>query len=179
MTYLRNFFIAMTIGCLFLCGVPKIALAEDTSPQINPATVQTVQMHSHQLAGALMQKNSLDSKAIVGVLTKYLKKNPHVYGASFTLAPIAKNGGLIKFAPYVYRNGKKFTAINLAQSYDYTRQDWYAVPVNLKKPVWSKPYFDQGGGNAWMVTYSIPVYSDKEQTKLAGVVTNDVLITKK
>jgi hypothetical protein len=23
-------------------------------------------------------------------------------------------------------------------------------------PVWSLPYFDAGGGNAWMVTYSVP-----------------------
>ena len=136
-------------------------------------TQHIVQVQSQQLAVKL-----LSQKNIIKILQNYLIQNPDVYGASFTFAPIKKNGHLKKYAPYVYRKGKTITLIDLADSYDYTKQDWYALPVREKKSMWSKPYFDQGGGNAWMITYSIPIYVDKKQTHLMGVVTNDVLISK-
>jgi hypothetical protein len=39
--------------------------------------------------------------------------------------------------------------------------------------VWSEPYYDAGGGEAWMVTYSVPVYSSRKNPRLIGVVTID------
>ena len=35
--------------------------------------------------------------------------------------------------------------------YDYTTQDWFSVPIKNRKDRWSLPYFDDGGGNIWMV----------------------------
>lgn len=41
--------------------------------------------------------------------------------------------------------------------YDYTRMPWYAEAMKTGKAVWSEPYFDAGGGNELMTTYSLPV----------------------
>ncbi len=43
--------------------------------------------------------------------------------------------------------GVQFVALD----YDYTVQDWYAIPIKNRKDRWSLPYFDDGGGNIWMV----------------------------
>jgi hypothetical protein len=55
--------------------------------------------------------------------------------------------------------------------YDYTTLDWYREPMSLRKDRWSLPYFDEGGGNIWMVTYAVPFRRGK---RLAGVVTLDL-----
>jgi sigma-B regulation protein RsbU (phosphoserine phosphatase) len=165
-----SFFAALMIVALMNF---QTALAENTNVKIDKNILQKVQLQAQQLANTINIKNK-----IVPQLKKYLQNNPHVYGASFTFAPIQKKHRTLKYAPYVYRQGNKLVAIDLAKNYDYTQQNWYTVPVSLKKAIWSKPYFDQGGGNAWMVTYSIPVYADRAKEKLIGVVTNDVLASK-
>jgi len=53
--------------------------------------------------------------------------------------------------------------------------DWYQIPKELEKAMWSEPYYDQGGGNIIMSTYSIPLYITKEgHQKFIGILTVDV-----
>ena len=63
----------------------------------------------------------------------------------------------------------------MPETYDYKGPEapWYSEPVRLGRPVWSDPYVDEGGSEARMVTYSIPVYVD-ERRRLLGVVTSDL-----
>jgi len=56
--------------------------------------------------------------------------------------------------------------------YDYVKWKWYAKVKKSKKPVWSEPYFDKGGGEVYMSTYSFPVFDLKKH--FLGVVTADV-----
>ena len=105
------------------------------------------------------------------ILTKFLKENPLVYGSALAFAPTEENGKNHAAAPYVYRHGSEFKQVELPESYDYTLSEWYSVPVDQQKPVWSNPYYDDGGGGVVMVTYSIPLYDD--QNKLTGVLTGD------
>jgi len=50
--------------------------------------------------------------------------------------------------------------------YDYTEDEWFRVPVTQRRDHWSRPYFDEGGGDIWMVTYSVPF---NRHGALAGV----------
>ena len=50
--------------------------------------------------------------------------------------------------------------------------DWYQIPKLLKKNYWSEPYYDTGGGEQMMTTYSHPIY-DKDGNLIA-VLTADV-----
>mgnify|MGYP003876149937 CR=1 FL=1 len=42
--------------------------------------------------------------------------------------------------------------------YDYTQDEWFDVPMTQRRDHWSRPYFDEGGGDIWMVTYSVPFH---------------------
>ena len=52
------------------------------------------------------------------------------------------------FAPYAFRDGNTLKHINIGDNnYPYIYLDWYQVPKELERAVWSEPYFDEGAGN--------------------------------
>lgn len=170
---------AVSFGCLSL-SIGLLFAAEEISPygKVDPAVSKKVERELSAFAKDLSRERRLEKKTVFALLTKYLRKNPQIYGAAFAFAPREKKGKLIKSSPYVYRSGEKFIEKELMDSYDYTAPDqkWYVAPVKLGKPAWSEPYYDRGGGEAWMTTYSIPIYSGGKVRRLIGVVTSDVLI---
>jgi len=111
------------------------------------------------------------------ILTSFLKKYPRVYGATLAFAPIMADGKEHVAAPYIYRYGNGFKQVDLPESYDYTKSEWYREPVTRKSPWWSNPYYDDGGGGTVMVTYSIPIYTN--EGNLAGVLTSDLELKQK
>jgi len=118
----------------------------------------------------------LNKESMPQLLTEYLQQDPDIYGAAFAFAPRVVDGVTTKAAPYIFRQADVFIEKDLIDNYDYTAPDkeWYASPVKEGKPSWSKPYYDKGGGKAWMVTYSVPVYN--KGNRLLGVVTSDVIL---
>jgi len=131
----------------------------------------TVEYALEDLAKELRGK-ALKPADMPPILTKFLKENPLIYGATLAFAPTEVDGKKHEAAPYVYRSGAEFKQVDLPEGYDYTLSEWYAVPVDQKKPAWSNPYFDDGGGGVVMVTYSIPLF-DVTNT-LTGVLTADL-----
>ncbi|HYP81171.1 MAG TPA: SpoIIE family protein phosphatase [Steroidobacteraceae bacterium] len=108
-------------------------------------------------------------KRIRGILNAW----PEVYGSTIA-AEVA--GRQRPFAPYLYRSKGGIAYSDLAlDSYAYSRLPWYRVAADTKKPVWSAPYFDAGGGQVWMITYSVPYFRRiAGERVLAGVVTADL-----
>jgi len=108
----------------------------------------------------------------------HLDENPDVFGAAFAFVPFEKESRIIEIAPYVYREDDTVVQKVLPAKYNYTSTLWYIKPVQLREPVWSEPYYDEGGAGAdvLMTTYSVPVYN--EDGKLIGVLTGDLLIKK-
>jgi len=105
-------------------------------------------------------------------LEKFLENNPSVVGSAFAFRPANESGKIKKASPYVYRNEGRLIKIDISESYDYTKSDWYNDPVTKKHMIWTEPYFDDGGGGVWMITCSVPVYSSANE--LTGVVTADL-----
>ena len=94
-----------------------------------------------------------------------LRSNPHVVGSAIAFEPsyYAEKGVL--FSPYSYRTEKG--AIRSKQlgteDYEYHYMDWYQIPKLLGRPYWSEPYYDEGGADLVMTTFSLPLYdSDGE-----------------
>jgi phosphoserine phosphatase RsbU/P len=109
-------------------------------------------------------------------LNKYLKRvvsdNPHIYGAAIAFEPYRFNKKLRHFSPYYYHNEDEVQFVQLGrEEYDYLQQDWYRIPKENMKPVWSEPYFDEGGGETLMTTYSVPFYM---YNSFAGIATVDI-----
>jgi len=101
------------------------------------------------------------------------------YGS--TVAVETRHGGANArpFAPYLYRQGAGVSYSDLARaSYGYQDLPWYRRAADAGQPVWSLPYFDAGGGDTWMVTYSVPFFraGTNGARQLAGVVTADLAL---
>ena len=103
---------------------------------------------------------------------------PEVYGSTIAAEVRAGRAGARPFAPYYYRRGGDLAYSDLAlDSYGYAKLPWYRQAADSLKPVWSAPYFDAGGGETWMVTYSVPFFrKDGGERALAGVVTADLAL---
>lgn len=105
-----------------------------------------------------------------------VEDNPEIYGSSVALVENynpRKSGRL--FAPYAHRDGSQIVTVQLGtEEYDYLSHEWFteAVKRDGKEGFWSEPYYDEGGGNKLMTTYSIAIRD--HQNKLAAVVTADV-----
>lgn len=88
--------------------------------------------------------------------------NDFIYGATIAFKPnYYKDKGLY-FAPYAYRQGDEILTIQLgSKDYDYHYMDWYQIARLLDKPYWNEPYYDEGGGEQIMTSYSYPIYDSE------------------
>jgi len=79
-------------------------------------------------------------------------------------------------APYASRAEDRIKLEILgSESYRYVGMDWYQIPQELGRPTWSEPYYDEGGGNIIMSTFSVPFYQQTADAKeFQGVVTGDI-----
>ncbi len=119
------------------------------------------------VARSVMVCGSLREAEIRELVRRTLHENPQLYGAGVFLEPGLTPLG--RFAPYVFRKNGRETEITIP--YDYTRADWYRIPIEMEKARWSKPYFDEGGGGALMVTYGAPI---RREGRIVGVATVDL-----
>jgi sigma-B regulation protein RsbU (phosphoserine phosphatase) len=101
---------------------------------------------------------------------------PDVYGSTIAVEVNEADPAAIPFAPYYFRRAGKIEFSDLAlDSYAYREFPWYRLAADSKLPAWSLPYFDEGGGETWMVTYSVPFFRKAANARiLAGVVTADL-----
>jgi sigma-B regulation protein RsbU (phosphoserine phosphatase) len=111
-------------------------------------------------------------------LADFLHAVPEVYGAAVAFEPYSFEPRTRFFAPYCFKDKTDLSFTMLGgDDYDYFLQDWYLIPKELGKPMWSEPYFDEGGGNILMTTLSVPFTRAGGQgagKAFAGVVTADI-----
>lgn len=109
-------------------------------------------------------------------LQEELNVSPCIYGSAIAFAPGPAPGPKRPEAPYVYRGSGGVQYVNLAEGdYHYDTWDWYLLPREMGRPVWTEPFFDEGGGDTLMCTYCVPFFrqADGKRT-FAGVVTADI-----
>lgn len=137
--------------------------------------IQTVELIPKNLAW-MLESNILSEDSIYSFLRKLVRNNPDIYGSAIAFEPYQSKSGAKYFSPYACRNGRTIQTMQLGSTeYDYFIMDWYRIPAELKRPYWSEPYYDTGGGEALMTTYSVPFYLNKNgRKKLGGIVTIDI-----
>lgn len=123
-----------------------------------------------------LENSPYDKEQLLSLLKMVVEKNPEVYGSTVAFEPYAFEKGTLYFAPYYYKSTGKINFRYLGgDSYRYFYWDWYRIPKELGLSGWSEPYFDVGGGDIIMATYSVPFYktvSGKRQ--FMGIVTADI-----
>ena len=111
------------------------------------------------------------------VIENILKKNPLIYGASIASKPRIQESDTFYQAPYIYAPTPDTLMMKdlTSDEYRYFDQGWYVNARDLGKGIWSEPYYDEGGGEILMATYSVPFYKDYGHGRVfAGVVTADI-----
>ena len=111
-------------------------------------------------------------KKIDDLVISVMNYSPQVFGMAVAFEPYAFKPDRRLFGPYYFRGKLGLEKTNLDDpSYNYPIWDWYQVPALLRRPIWSEPYYDEGGGNVLMCTFSAPMLRDQ---RLWGIVTADV-----
>ena len=117
-----------------------------------------------------------DTSALKVRISSYLSSHPSVfYGTTVTLLD---TNGLAVYSPYVYRpNGMDLVYTNslMDSAYQINSQSWLRAPIDQAMSVWTEPYFDEGGGDIWMKTRSVPIY---QNGSIRAVATTDVRVKK-
>ena len=111
---------------------------------------------------------------IYSITSRLLQNNEFIYGCAIAFEPNYFSSEGYYFSPYSYRaeNGEIKTMQLGTDTYDYHYMDWYQIPKLLNKPYWSEPYYDDGGGEEMMTTYSKPLYD--ADGKLYAIITADL-----
>lgn len=150
-----------------------LALSAQTSEiEMNIATVQTAVENMIWI----VKENKFRPDYMYKVPETMIDYNDIVMGSAVAFEPSYYPSKGYYYAPYMSKNPDgSVTRIQLGNdSYDYFSMDWYRVPATTKKNSWCSPYFDEGGGEVLMTTYSVPLWDDNGN--VFAVVTADVSI---
>jgi sigma-B regulation protein RsbU (phosphoserine phosphatase) len=125
------------------------------------------------LAHSLITKQHTPEE-LEGLLHRIVAANEEVFGSCIAFEPYVFDPDSVYYAPYSFRDkdGISFKYLN-SPELDYFSQEWYQVTAKSKKPHWTEPYFDEGGGNTLMCTYSFPLIDDEG---FKGVITVDLTL---
>lgn len=109
------------------------------------------------------------------VTWRLLETNPEIVGSTVAFVPDFYPEKGRWYAPYTYRapGSDDLMSIQMGgESYDYHSMEWFTAPVKSRRNCWCQPYFDKGGGDQLMTTFSIPIWNDDKN--IYAVFTSDV-----
>jgi phosphoserine phosphatase RsbU/P len=123
-----------------------------------------------------LEEGDLTKDRILNILRMVVGNNQEIYGVGVAFEPHAYDPASLYFAPY-FAKEKKGLVLDMMGSpdYNYFNEDWYQIPRELNRTVWTEPYFDV----IMMSTYSVPFYkSTPEGKKLQGIICTDISLEK-
>lgn len=114
-----------------------------------------------------------DKETILNTISNTLEHNEQIFGSTIAYEPYQFQPDIYYWSPYYSRtsDGLRFTQLG-NPDYNYFGWEWYTLPKAKREPVLSPPYFDEGGGEIWMVTWSAPFFDNNGDVK--GVATADI-----
>lgn len=121
----------------------------------------------------VVKENRTDKEYLYHTVSKIVSENAHIVGSTVAFAPDYFKGEHY-FSPYAYldSDGKVRTKQLGNEFYDYFSMEWYKNSAESGKPHWSEPYFDDGGGEMLMSTYSFPLKDEAGRTY--AIITADI-----
>lgn len=109
------------------------------------------------------------------MLRRVLEDTPEIFGAGIAFERGVLPGSQRPRVSYLHRDGTAIKAIPPQTDFGYQTRDWYQFARELERGSWSEPYYDRGGADILMATYSVPFYAGAgEERRLAGVVLVDI-----
>ena len=134
--------------------------------------MNVVEVAVENMAWAVEQRLSQPDSMWV-VTQKLLADNEYIVGSAVAFEPYYYPRKGRQFSPYSYKHDGTITSIQLGtDQYDYHSMEWYTAPMASGRGHWSEPYFDEGGGEMMMSTYSLPIRDAAGQ--IVAIFTADV-----
>ena len=135
---------------------------DNTILRIN-SVLHSVEITLNNLSWQVVE--SLNNPEKLYTITEHIiQSNDFISGSAIAFEPYYYEEMGRFYSPYSYRDGDAIRSKQLGtESYNYHLMDWYRLPMQLNAPHWSEPYFDEGGGNIIMTTYSYPIYNNDGQ----------------
>jgi hypothetical protein len=158
---------------LILCSVMMFTACSSD----NPITPDTIRMREVETAVAAwvdtLQRTFPVDSLVSGRVKSYLERHPSYFYGS-TIAVINADSS-VRLSPYWYRSGTSLAYADLTlPSYEIRTKGWFTEPIATRAAVWTEPYFDAGGGEIWMRTYSVPVIING---MIVAIATTDLAVT--
>lgn len=149
-------------------------LAQNKINQVEKVLISVEQIPKN--TAKLIEQIPFSEEELMKILFAMVESNPDIYGATIAFEPYKFDKSKKYFAPYVYKSFGTLKSTTLGtETYNYHNSDWYRRPKNLGRAIWSEPYYDDGGGNVMMSTFSVPIYkSINGEKRIIGVITADV-----
>lgn len=124
-----------------------------------------------------LENSAVGERELRVLLLNVLDNNPEVHGVGVAFEPDAQGAKSRPNAPYLYREGVNIKSSAPEENFAYLHQDRYQIARELDSAGWSEPYYDDGGGNTLMATYSVPFYqSEGGQRRIKGIVSTDIAL---
>ncbi|MBA4397471.1 MAG: serine/threonine protein phosphatase [Syntrophus sp. (in: bacteria)] len=138
-------------------------------------TLNSVEKPPQYLA-SLLEHFHYSRRDLLKQIEDIVVKNEDIFGSTVAFEPYAHDRSQRYFAPYFSEDSGQVKLSYLgSKDYQYFLWDWYMIPKELGKSIWSEPYYDEGGGNIVMSTYSVPFYRDVGGRRtFTGIVTADM-----
>jgi len=107
------------------------------------------------------------------LLRRFVEGNRDLFGGAIAWAPGPRGEHRALYYHWGTDDSGRLESADLAsEAYRYWEREWFREPFASRRPLWTEPYRDTGGGGAWMVTFSVPFGAADGAP--AGVVTADV-----
>jgi sigma-B regulation protein RsbU (phosphoserine phosphatase) len=132
---------------------------------------------STELLAEVLSQTSYTEAELVALLRDVVDDREDLFGAALAIEPRWTENPKRGFAAYFYYDQGEISYTDLAGNYDYVLRSWFREPASSGQSGWSEPYFDEGGGNVYMSTYSAPVFRTIDGNReFFGVVTADITL---
>lgn len=124
----------------------------------------------------MIEESLSNPDSLIRISRTMVQNNENIIGSSIAFEPNYFSENRKYFMAYSYKDGDSIKCTYLgSKDYDYFCMDWYLIPKLLKENYWSEPYYDEGGGNIIMSTYSHPMYD--KNGHVYAIFTADISLT--
>lgn len=112
--------------------------------------------------------------SLFAITKQMVEHNPSIYGSCISCIPDLFPEKGRWFEPYaVRREDGSIESMQLgSENHDYTKSEFFRLPIAKGRGHWCEPYLDSDGAKAIVTTYGVPVYDNNG--KVLAVVDADI-----
>ncbi len=184
-----NFAVVAVTASLFLAIAAFVAFstsrmmeneARSTVENVVKATVGRIDRQMASVESAvensawIVEEKLSDPDYMFRITGELVQNNPFIVGSTIAFEPnfFPSKGYYYSAFSCKDGNGGIKRIQQGGEAFRYHGMDWYRVPKESKKSSWCEPYFDSGGAEVMMCTYSVPLFA--RDGKVYAVLTADV-----